>query len=57
VALTSSADDDHLLEAYGVFAAEARDINADFHGRKPPHNSKAISSAFSQDFRRFSDPV
>jgi hypothetical protein len=26
VALTSSADDDHLREAYGVFAAEARDV-------------------------------
>jgi hypothetical protein len=30
VALTSSADDDHLLEAYGVFAAEARDIKPDY---------------------------
>jgi hypothetical protein len=28
--LTSSADDDHLLEAYGVFAAEARDIKPDY---------------------------
>jgi hypothetical protein len=26
VALTSAADDDHLQEAYGVFAAEARDV-------------------------------
>jgi hypothetical protein len=26
VALTSAADDDHLREAYGVFAAEARDV-------------------------------
>jgi len=26
VALTASADDDHLQEAYGVFAAEARDV-------------------------------
>ena len=26
VALTSSADDVHLQEAYGVFAAEARDV-------------------------------
>jgi hypothetical protein len=30
VALTPSADDDHLLEAYGVFAAEARDIKPDY---------------------------
>ena len=30
VALTSAADDDHLLEAYGVFAAEARDIKPDY---------------------------
>ncbi|WP_422931822.1 hypothetical protein [Singulisphaera sp. PoT] len=26
VALTSSADDDHLRRAYGIFAAEARDV-------------------------------
>jgi hypothetical protein len=26
IALTSAADDDHLREAYGVFAAEARDV-------------------------------
>jgi hypothetical protein len=32
-------------------------FNADFHGRKPPHNSKASASAFSQDFKRSSDPV
>ncbi len=30
VALTSSADDDHLREAYGVFAAEARDIKPQY---------------------------
>ena len=30
VALTSSADDDHLSEAYGVFAAEARDIKPEY---------------------------
>jgi hypothetical protein len=27
VALTAAADDDHLREAYGVFAAEARDVS------------------------------
>ncbi len=30
VALTSSADDDHLREAYGVFAAEARDVEPEY---------------------------
>jgi hypothetical protein len=30
VALTSAADDDHLREAYGVFAAEARDLDAGY---------------------------
>jgi hypothetical protein len=30
VALTSSADDAHLEEAYGVFAAEARDVEPDY---------------------------
>src|SRR5437763_1234657 len=30
VALTSSADDDHLREAYGVFAAEARDVAPEY---------------------------
>jgi hypothetical protein len=30
VALTSSADDEHLQEAYGVFAAEARDVNPNY---------------------------
>ena len=30
VALTSSADDDHLREAYGVFAAEARDVEPQY---------------------------
>ena len=30
VALTSSADDVHLQEAYGVFAAEARDIKPEY---------------------------
>jgi hypothetical protein len=30
VALTSTADDDHLREAYGVFAAEARDVEPEY---------------------------
>src|SRR5438270_1087159 len=30
VALTSSADDAHLREAYGVFAAEARDVASEY---------------------------
>jgi hypothetical protein len=30
VALTSSADDVHLQEAYGVFAAEARDVDPEY---------------------------
>jgi hypothetical protein len=30
VALTSSADDPHLREAYGVFAAEARDVEPEY---------------------------
>jgi hypothetical protein len=30
VALTSAADDDHLREAYGVFAAEARDVDPEY---------------------------
>jgi hypothetical protein len=30
VALTASADDDHLQEAYGVFAAEARDVKPEY---------------------------
>ncbi|HSU69296.1 MAG TPA: hypothetical protein VLJ39_20590 [Tepidisphaeraceae bacterium] len=30
VALTAAADDDHLREAYGVFAAEARDVGPDY---------------------------
>jgi hypothetical protein len=30
VALTSSADDDHLRQAYGVFAAEARDVEPEY---------------------------
>src|SRR3954453_15784505 len=30
VALTSAADDPHLREAYGVFAAEARDVDAEY---------------------------
>lgn len=30
VALTSAADDDHLREAYGVFAAEARDVDPQY---------------------------
>jgi hypothetical protein len=30
VALTSAADDDHLQEAYGVFAAEARDVEPEY---------------------------
>lgn len=30
VALTASADDAHLQEAYGVFAAEARDVKPDY---------------------------
>jgi hypothetical protein len=30
VALTSAADDDHLQDAYGVFAAEARDIEPEY---------------------------
>ncbi len=30
VALTSSADDAHLQEAYGVFAAEARDVKPEY---------------------------
>jgi hypothetical protein len=30
VALTASADDAHLQEAYGVFAAEARDVEPDY---------------------------
>ena len=30
VALTSSADDAHLQEAYGVFAAEARDVEPEY---------------------------
>jgi hypothetical protein len=30
VALTSSADDAHLREAYGVFAAEARDVKPEY---------------------------
>ena len=30
VALTAAADDDHLREAYGVFAAEARDVEPEY---------------------------
>lgn len=30
LALTKSADEEHLAEAYGVFAAEARDVNPDY---------------------------
>jgi hypothetical protein len=30
IALTSAADDDHLQEAYGVFAAEARDVEPEY---------------------------
>jgi hypothetical protein len=30
VALTAAADDDHLQEAYGVFAAEARDVEPQY---------------------------
>jgi hypothetical protein len=30
VALTSAADDDHLQDAYGVFAAEARDVEPEY---------------------------
>jgi len=30
VALTTTADDDHLREAYGVFAAEARDVEPEY---------------------------
>ena len=30
VALSASADEEHLTNAYGVFAAEARDINPDY---------------------------
>jgi hypothetical protein len=30
LALTSAADDDHLREAYGAFAAEARDVDPDY---------------------------
>ena len=30
VALTASADDVHLQEAYGVFAAEARDVDPEY---------------------------
>lgn len=30
VALTATADDDHLREAYGVFAAEARDVEPEY---------------------------
>ena len=30
VALSSSADEEHLTEAYGIFAAEARDIHPDY---------------------------
>ena len=33
VALTSAADDDHLREAYGVFAAEARDVEPGYAPR------------------------
>lgn len=36
VALTSSADDFHLQEAYGVFAAEARDV-------KPEYTPKTVN--------------
>jgi len=30
IALTRSADDDHLREAYGVFASEARDVDPEY---------------------------
>ena len=34
VALTASADDVHLQEAYGVFAAEAQDVDPEYGPRQ-----------------------
>lgn len=45
VALAAAADDAHLREAYGVFAAEARDVDPEYApatGNRPrPHDSRA----------------
>jgi hypothetical protein len=32
-------------------------LNADFHGRKSPHNLEAIATAFPQNFKRSGGPV
>ena len=39
VALSASADEEHLTHAYGVFATEARDVNPDYAPEMLPTSS------------------